>query len=170
MPPAARGFSIQADDMQVVDLGTEFGLSVSPNGTDVQVFDGEVELHAPDQEDRRVTAGNALARSTGGPFNASRVTPERFLNIADLETRDVSNVVRRWPRGIPVARDLLGVLEREYWVENRLIRQARWPSAPAAFFHEPKFFNSSRAKKNHVTVRWSPPRCPNRRKAGARYR
>jgi hypothetical protein len=54
VPPAARGFSLEVDDMTVVDLGTEFGLSVTDEGANVQVFDGEVELQQPSTNKRRV--------------------------------------------------------------------------------------------------------------------
>jgi hypothetical protein len=87
VPPAARGFSIEVGDMKVVDLGTEFGLSVSPEGTDVQVFDGEVELHQPSKEKRRLTAGQAMARNAEGSYEKTEVTPERFVDIAGLESR-----------------------------------------------------------------------------------
>jgi hypothetical protein len=44
VPPAARGFTVLAPHGKVVDLGTEFGLSVDPRGeTMLHVFTGEVE-------------------------------------------------------------------------------------------------------------------------------
>lgn len=42
---AARGFQVHVDELNVVDLGTEFGVSVMQVGADAQVFDGEVELY-----------------------------------------------------------------------------------------------------------------------------
>ncbi len=45
VPPAARGFTVVAPSVTVVDLGTEFGLDVDAAGTaEVQVFEGQVEL------------------------------------------------------------------------------------------------------------------------------
>lgn len=87
VPPAARGFSIEVDDMKVVDLGTEFGLSVSAEGANIQVFDGEVELQQPATEKRLLTAGKALTRNESGQYLETDVTPERFLDIAELESR-----------------------------------------------------------------------------------
>lgn len=86
VPPAARGFSLEVDDMKVVDLGTEFGLSVSEEGADVQVFDGEVELQENNQK-QLLTAGQALVRNPTGIFEKSEMTPERYLDIAALESR-----------------------------------------------------------------------------------
>ncbi|MDF1657655.1 MAG: FecR domain-containing protein [Verrucomicrobiales bacterium] len=45
IPDEALGFIVTSPDSEVVDLGTEFGLSVSDNGnTDVHVLDGLVEV------------------------------------------------------------------------------------------------------------------------------
>ena len=87
VPPAARGFSLEVDEMKVVDLGTEFGLSLSPEGANVQVFDGEVELQQPASDKRLLTAGQALNRSVDGEYSEATVTPERFVDIATLESR-----------------------------------------------------------------------------------
>ncbi|MHC4996868.1 MAG: FecR domain-containing protein, partial [Planctomycetota bacterium] len=57
VPPAARGFTVLTDDMKVVDLGTEFGVSVTESGADVQVFDGEVEIHPDNRPTQLIEAG-----------------------------------------------------------------------------------------------------------------
>ena len=98
VPPAARGFSLEVDDMKVVDLGTEFGLSVSPEGANVQVFDGEVELRQPTTEKRLLTAGKALVRSPDGTYSETEVTPDSFLDIATLESRAEGHRVERYER------------------------------------------------------------------------
>lgn len=88
VPPAARGFSLEVDDMKVVDLGTEFGLSVSSEGADVQVFDGEVEVHRGNDSKQNLTTGQAVRRNAAGLFEASKVTPGEFLDIGAMESRD----------------------------------------------------------------------------------
>lgn len=87
VPPAARGFSLEVEDMKVVDLGTEFGLTVSDEGADVQVFDGEVELYPAEKTKQHLKAGQALVRTPAGDFKKSKVTPEQYLDIAALESR-----------------------------------------------------------------------------------
>ncbi len=87
VPPAARGFEIHVGDMTVVDLGTDFGLSVSPESADVQVFDGEVEVHGPEGAVERVLGGNAVRRADGRLAKAE-LDPERFVNIAGLDERE----------------------------------------------------------------------------------
>ncbi len=45
VPPQAHGFTITAPDMDVVDLGTEFGLAVGSDGkSQIHVIDGEVRM------------------------------------------------------------------------------------------------------------------------------
>ncbi len=96
VPPAARGFSIEVDDMKVVDLGTEFGLSVSSDGADIQVFDGEVEVHSPEKDKRLLTAGQAVTRNSAGEFSSGEVTPDRFLDIASMESRSIGQRAARY--------------------------------------------------------------------------
>ena len=98
VPPAARGFSLEVDDMTVVDLGTEFGLSVTDEGANVQVFDGEVELQQPSTNKRRLTAGEALLRTPDGVYTKSEVTPDSFLDIDKLESRAQGQEDARYER------------------------------------------------------------------------
>lgn len=98
VPPAARGFSLEVDDLTVVDLGTEFGLSVTPEGSDLQVFDGEVELHKPDDSQQRLIAGQGIRRDSTGVFQPSETTPEQFVDIASLDSRATSQQAARFER------------------------------------------------------------------------
>ena len=98
VPPAARGFSLEIDDIKVVDLGTEFGLSVTQEGASVQVFDGEVELQQPALENRLLTAGQALIRRADGEYSESEIAPETFLDIATLESRAAGQHDARFER------------------------------------------------------------------------
>ncbi len=87
VPPAARGFQIHADDLRVVDLGTEFGVAVNEGEADVQVFDGEVELYQPNGEQRLVTAGNAITHAASGVVEPAELTPDQFLGLETLDDR-----------------------------------------------------------------------------------
>lgn len=65
VPDSAIGFEVETPVVEVVDLGTAFGVSVGVDGeTDVCVFQGEVEvsLAGNDREDsvQRVREGNAV--------------------------------------------------------------------------------------------------------------
>jgi ferric-dicitrate binding protein FerR (iron transport regulator) len=68
-----RGFSIETPGAKVVDLGTQFGLSISDQGeTEVVVFQGSVDLSsrqdASDAAPRRMQQGEALLLKNSGEF------------------------------------------------------------------------------------------------------
>ena len=67
VPPQARGFKVRTARLDVVDLGTDFGLAVSANETgnsmaEVHVFDGLVEVTSPDSHSavRALNTGEAV--------------------------------------------------------------------------------------------------------------
>ena len=97
VPPAARGFQIDVDGMKVVDLGTEFGLSVSPAGSDVQVFDGEIELHREGSQRRTITAGQAFSHDSG-VLTSAKVTPNQYVDLAALDSHAKDQTDSRFAR------------------------------------------------------------------------
>jgi ferric-dicitrate binding protein FerR (iron transport regulator) len=71
--PRGKGFSIQTPQAKVVDLGTQFGLSISDRGeTEVVVFQGSVDLSygqkatAAEAAARRMQQGEALLLKRSG--------------------------------------------------------------------------------------------------------
>ncbi|QDT66676.1 LamG-like jellyroll fold domain-containing protein [Calycomorphotria hydatis] len=88
VPPAARGFSLEADDFKVVDLGTEFGLTVSPEESNVQVFDGEVEVFPTSADKKLLTTGQAVVMTKAGDYQQAASNPDAFVDIARLEQRE----------------------------------------------------------------------------------
>jgi len=82
VPPAARGFTVRTPDGKVVDLGTEFGLSVSPDGEEIHVFDGEVELHGKTGSPQLIEGGNAVARGEVQPADR-----KAFVSAEDLDSQ-----------------------------------------------------------------------------------
>ena len=84
VPPAARGFQINTKDGQLIDLGTRFCVSTTPQGTDLDVLDGEVQVNLKDKqylvrEGSGMSLLNQSVRSdvTRKPIRA-RVTPGAF--------------------------------------------------------------------------------------------
>jgi hypothetical protein len=71
VPQGARGFEVSTKRFRVVDLGTEFGLAVSPaGGGEIAVFQGIVEVFAQRQREsiRRLFAGDCLVFQGDGQF------------------------------------------------------------------------------------------------------
>ena len=60
VPPAARGFKLQAPSTEIIDLGTEFGLSVRDGEGQVEVFDGEISIRHQDEERQLLEKGAAF--------------------------------------------------------------------------------------------------------------
>ncbi|QDT96779.1 LamG-like jellyroll fold domain-containing protein [Gimesia aquarii] len=88
VPEQAQGFTIETSKLNVVDLGTEFTLSLEPSGDgQVQVIDGMVELHPSNQ---RKTPSNIQSLKTGEgvQFDQQGITnrlTEGMLPLINLE-------------------------------------------------------------------------------------
>src|SRR5690242_14304823 len=71
VPAWAKGFTIKTSDVEVVDLGTTFGVMARENGgaTDVVVFEGQVDLKPLAQAtsaEKRLNQGEGVRVSTSG--------------------------------------------------------------------------------------------------------
>ncbi|MEW4564830.1 FecR domain-containing protein [Bremerella sp. JC770] len=83
VPPAGVGFVIETERVRLVDLGTEFGVSVGLSGsTDVQVYEGAVDAHTRTVNGTRVPgsrlhAGEAF--SFDGAPKKLAFAPDRFI-------------------------------------------------------------------------------------------
>lgn len=100
VPEPARGFAVLAPTVELVDLGTEFGIDVAANGaTEVHVFDGKIELyHANSNRNvasrRELYAGDAVAVDRNGdsvkiePRDFDFVTPERLSTMTRVRRQE----------------------------------------------------------------------------------
>jgi len=81
VPPAARGFQIHAPNGKVVDLGTEFGISVEDDGqAQVVVFQGQVDAYSNQRTQRPInltTNQAATIDRTGVTLVSEQVGAER---------------------------------------------------------------------------------------------
>mgnify|MGYP003630186356 FL=1 len=97
VPEQAHGFTIETERLNVVDLGTEFTLSLDPTGSGhVQVIDGMVELHSPDQraprsEIQSLTTGEGVQFDQRGTLNRLTeamlplINPEELSHLAEQQ-------------------------------------------------------------------------------------
>ena len=67
VPESAHGFTIDTTKMEVIDLGTRFGVTTTPLGdSNVFVFEGEVKVNRDDlPEPKHVFAGKSLLSKAG---------------------------------------------------------------------------------------------------------
>lgn len=104
VPEPAQGFTLHTPDIQVVDLGTDFGVEVVPGQrTAVSVFSGEVELYEPnvaraEQAPISLTTGQGLAFGAG---QREEIVVDRgkFIGDDDLQQqrqRQSQATLARW--------------------------------------------------------------------------
>lgn len=91
VPQSGRGFRIDAPEGAVIDLGTEFGLEVEPDGrAEVHVFDGEVDAETGQTHKKvRVKQGSAVAVRRS-ELNEVSFAPKKFQAIQSAAKSDVS--------------------------------------------------------------------------------
>ena len=84
VPPAARGFKLQAPTTEIVDLGTEFGLEVRDGKAHVEVFKGEIALHHQQESERLVKEGAAWGLPVGGAASPAETGSVTFPDLGQL--------------------------------------------------------------------------------------
>ena len=94
VPPAARGFKLQAPTTEIIDLGTEFGLSVRNGKGQVEVFDGEISIRHQGEEEQLLEKGAAFLLPDDGSSVATQkggiVYPDasKFKEMAEEKRRN----------------------------------------------------------------------------------
>ena len=89
VPKKARGFALETPTAKVVDLGTRFGAIVSADkSSEVDVFQGRVNLRTPDGKANRLGAGMAMFVDTNGATPAEALPESAFPGPnVDVELR-----------------------------------------------------------------------------------
>ncbi len=87
VPPQARGFRLGTPKGDIVDLGTDFGLDLNEASPELHVFKGEVELHQPQVQMRKLTTGNATGLDKSGSTRELLANASAFAFSGDLDAR-----------------------------------------------------------------------------------
>ena len=100
VPKVAIGFSVGLPMGRVVDLGTDFGVAVHPEGSaEVFVYRGKVQYKGVDFEGNEVfnelSAGEAIYLDSFGISTPLDMPSGNFLGTADLAFRSLENAHRR---------------------------------------------------------------------------
>ena len=98
VPHVARGFTVTTPKSQVVDLGTEFGVSVNESQEEVHVFEGSVTLKTAVGPIREVQAGQAVAVINNAEPHAISSAPAAFSRAVDLDRKTVAAQDQRQQR------------------------------------------------------------------------
>ncbi len=87
VPPQAVGFRINTPKGTIVDLGTEFGLDVNAESSEVHVFKGEIEVHSPAVAMQELKEGQALSFADARTPTPMAADPAGFATLGELDAR-----------------------------------------------------------------------------------
>ncbi len=129
VPPRARGFTVHTRQFEIVDLGTEFGVSAHEAGAEVHVFQGVVEVR------RRAAVTAAPLRVQAG--GSAHLDPVRGIELtaapglADIFVRSLPAERSALPEVTGETEGEEGVLLSESF-SSRVLDPSRWRIAPRA--------------------------------------
>jgi len=152
VPRSAQGFAVLSPDIDMVDLGTEFGVEVTPQGnTQVHVFDGKVELYPPDtrrtsQNRIELLAGSAQQIEHSGESSPIVADPKAFISMREMKQL----TMKQDPRFVAIY-SFTPEVEQDRVLHNHGIRgrsldgavvgcewsEGRWPGKRALEFKRP---------------------------------
>jgi hypothetical protein len=87
IPPPAHGFRLKTDQLDIVDLGTAFGISATTGQTEVHVFAGKVDLLPPAAPPRALNEGQAVVAQAGTALRVSAANRTNFAALLDFQER-----------------------------------------------------------------------------------
>lgn len=157
VPPPAQGFKLQTPGMMLVDLGTEFGVSVDDRGAaEVHVFEGGVEAYPDAEKMRLLTDGMSLRRADGRTQPQGLAQPAAFTSIEKMDELAAAHAGSRfaawWAWSLQMRKDprLIAYYAFKHWEDDRWDRLVN-------NFTEPR--NPTRAGAA-VGARWTQGRWP----------
>jgi hypothetical protein len=96
VPPQARGFRIGTPQMNVTDLGTEFGLDVKERRTELHVFKGSVEFQgAIGAAKQSLKEGAGAVMENSRPPKLITADQKAFASLFDLQLKSSAAEVLR---------------------------------------------------------------------------
>jgi hypothetical protein len=84
-PPSAHGFAIRTPQLNLVDLGTAFGMTVQATNTEVHVFEGEVRVEERPDAQRSLYKGEAVSICSSGSVREFAANRETFVSAVQLD-------------------------------------------------------------------------------------
>lgn len=96
VPEPARGFQLRTDHLNVVDLGTSFGVDVAPGRTEVHVFKGAVELAPGNRVTRALRAGDAAVVQPNAAPQLMAARAESFAAMFEFQQRSLAAEAYRY--------------------------------------------------------------------------
>ncbi|OUT62905.1 MAG: hypothetical protein CBB71_01155 [Rhodopirellula sp. TMED11] len=125
VPPAARGFKVNAAETQIVDLGTEFAVEVSDRNADVQVIDGEIRIDGGQLDGTHLLTGQRRSLTHDQPTDSAL---ESILTTKQLQLKYQDALASHWLRwqsatqGIAVRDDLIAYYPITSCIQGRTVQ------------------------------------------------
>ncbi|MBN2506969.1 MAG: FecR domain-containing protein [Verrucomicrobia bacterium] len=96
VPPPARGFRLKTDQLDVVDLGTAFGIDANNSRTEVHVFKGEVELLPRTAPKRSLGKGQAAVVTKNALPQITVARAQDFASMFEFHQRSLASEAFRY--------------------------------------------------------------------------
>ena len=85
VPQPARGFRLKTDQLNVVDLGTAFGIDATRGRTEVHVFKGKVELLPGRAAKQSLGEGQAAVAQGSAPLRLMAASTAAFTSLFEFQ-------------------------------------------------------------------------------------
>lgn len=96
VPQAARGFRLRTEQLDLVDLGTAFGVDATASRSDIHVFKGTVELHPQAAATCFLAEGQAAAAEASTPVRLMAASAAAFRPLFDFQQRSMASEAYRY--------------------------------------------------------------------------
>ena len=96
VPQAARGFRLKTDQLNVVDLGTAFGIDATQGWTEVHVFKGKVELLEGSAAKQLLGEGQAVVAQGNAPLRRMAASTVVFTSLFEFQQRLLASEALRY--------------------------------------------------------------------------
>lgn len=96
VPPPAHGFRLKTAQLNVVDLGTSFGINADGSQSEVHVFKGKVELVSTTAAKRSLDKGQAAVVQGKGEPRFMAASPENFASLFEFQQRSLASEAFRY--------------------------------------------------------------------------
>ena len=96
VPQPARGFRLKTDQLNVVDLGTAFGVDATCGRTEVHVFKGQVEVFSTTMAKQTLGEGQAAAVLGTTPPRLMAASAAAFTAMFDFQQRSLASEAFRY--------------------------------------------------------------------------
>jgi hypothetical protein len=98
VPRPARGFRLKTDQLNVVDLGTAFGIDATRGRTEVHVFKGKVEVLPGAAAKQSLVEGRATVVQSNTPPQYIAASASAFTSLFEFQQRSMASEAFRYEK------------------------------------------------------------------------